>query len=391
MSCSPGRPKWRGIPAFRPMKHRDRGAPCSRSETPGWRAGFGIPWMIAFQPFATSWKEEIAWQTCPLSQQQTLRLRLSKKCDVPIGTRKAGYAPGDCAQLCTSLAKEYNLTDATASFHRNGFLILEDALPDQLLHGLRNASSYIMDKIFEVDPEGSFGGGAGKLPHRYSLGDSSATKSNFHLEAYAALVDLPTTTPLLQGIFGSPDYLAAGCGGDVVLAGAIEYQSLHPDAIWGQLEAEVSEYDVPPAVTINFVLQNLTATNGAMRIVPGSHRWRERPPSLLEEPDWMRLNTLCPVKAGAAVFRDNRCWHGGTPNLAEGLRALPNVEYFPPGAMPSLGWLDRPTMPLEIWQQLSPLARHISRGLVVQPGEQIVGQGIYSPASILDIMPFLRG
>ncbi|CAJ1346630.1 unnamed protein product [Effrenium voratum] len=286
---------------------------------------------------------------------------------------------------------EYNLNDATASFHRNGFLILEDALPDQLLHGLRNASSYIMDKIFEVDPEGSFGGGAGKLPHRYSLGDSSATKSNFHLEAYAALVDLPTTTPLLQGIFGSPDYLAAGCGGDVVLAGAIEYQSLHPDAIWGQLEAEVSEYDVPPAVTINFVLQNLTATNGAMRIVPGSHRWRERPPSLLEEPDWMRFNTLCPVKAGAAVFRDNRCWHGGTPNLAEGLRALPNVEYFPPGAMPSLGWLDRPTMPLEIWQQLSPLARHISRGLVVQPGEQIVGQGIYSPASILDIMPFLRG
>ena len=260
MSCSPGRPKWRGIPAFRPMKHRDRGAPCSRtllraatmrclllagarpqgggpqpqctnqprhavsgnsSHCLARQAGFGIPWMIAFQPFATSWKEEIAWQTCPLSQQQTLRLRLSKKCDVPIGTRKAGSAPGDCAQLCTSLAKEYNLTDATASFHRNGFLILEDALPDQLLHGLRNASSYIMDKIFEVDPEGSFGGGAGKLPHRYSLGDSSATKSNFHLEAYAALVDLPTTTPLLQGIFGSPDYLAAGCGGDVVLAGAI--------------------------------------------------------------------------------------------------------------------------------------------------------------------------
>ena len=51
--------------------------------------------------------------------------------------------------------------------------------------------------------------------------DASATKSNFHLEAYSALVDLPSTTPLLQKIFGSNDYFAAGCGGDVVLAGAI--------------------------------------------------------------------------------------------------------------------------------------------------------------------------
>ena len=51
--------------------------------------------------------------------------------------------------------------------------------------------------------------------------DASATKHNFHLEAYSALVDLPATTPLLQKIFGSRDYFAAGCGGDVVLAGAI--------------------------------------------------------------------------------------------------------------------------------------------------------------------------
>ena len=54
-------------------------------------------------------------------------------------------------------------------------------------------------------------------------GDASGTKSNFHLSAYAQLIDLPSTTPLLQHIFGSlSEYLAAGSGGDVVLAGAIE-------------------------------------------------------------------------------------------------------------------------------------------------------------------------
>ena len=41
-------------------------------------------------------------------------------------------------------------------------------------------------------------------------------------EAYASLVDLESTTPLLMAIFGSHEYLAAGCGGDVALAGAIE-------------------------------------------------------------------------------------------------------------------------------------------------------------------------
>lgn len=51
--------------------------------------------------------------------------------------------------------------------------------------------------------------------------DASATKSNFHLDGYAAVIDLPTTSPLLREIFGSNDYFAAGCGGDVVLAGAM--------------------------------------------------------------------------------------------------------------------------------------------------------------------------
>eukprot|EP00439_Symbiodinium_sp_Y106_P083890 s171_g24.t1 len=285
---------------------------------------------------------------------------------------------------------EFNVSRALESFQINGFVVLDNALSKLQLEDLRKACSNIMDQIFASDPEGSFGGGAGKLPHRYSLGDSSRTKSNFHLQAYASLVDLETTTPLLMAIFGSHEYLAAGCGGDVALAGAIEYQALHPDAIWGMLEKHAADYDMPPAVTVNFVLEDLTAINGPMRVVPGSHRWRHRPPTLREEPDWMMLNTLCPIKAGAAIFRDNRLWHGGTPNLSDRMRALPNMEYFPPGALPSLGWLDRHTMPWQIWRDLSPLAQYISRYVVAPPEESIPGVNEYSPAAILEIMPFLR-
>jgi hypothetical protein len=68
--------------------------------------------------------------------------------------------------------QDFNVTVAASFFDKHGFLVLEDALSEPLLQNLKNASGHIMEKIFEKDPEGSFGGGAGKLPHRYSLGDA---------------------------------------------------------------------------------------------------------------------------------------------------------------------------------------------------------------------------
>jgi ectoine hydroxylase-related dioxygenase (phytanoyl-CoA dioxygenase family) len=41
---------------------------------------------------------------------------------------------------------------------------------------------------------------------------------------------------------------------------------------------------------INFVLENLTAINGAMRLVPGSHRLKQNPPNLLQ--DWNRMGSM---------------------------------------------------------------------------------------------------
>ena len=35
----------------------------------------------------------------------------------------------------------------------------------------------------------------------------------------------------------------------------------------------------------------------------------------------MKYSTLVGAKAGAAIFRDNRCWHGATPNVSKEIRA----------------------------------------------------------------------
>jgi ectoine hydroxylase-related dioxygenase (phytanoyl-CoA dioxygenase family) len=53
--------------------------------------------------------------------------------------------------------------------------------------------------------------------------------------------------------------------------------------------------------------------DGAIRFVPGTQNSRLPIPSLSEEPQWMKMSTVCPIPAGCAVLRDIRCWHGGTP------------------------------------------------------------------------------
>ena len=165
------------------------------------------------------------------------------------------------------------------------------------------------------------------------------------------------------------DYMVLGAGGDLCLPGAVEYQHLHADVREsnqvsdGRLQTakdigiEIATEDgsdepdlttrrriidfCPAVVTINFAMCDLTWENGPIRQILGSHTWQMPPPPPADEPEWMRMSTLVGAPAGAGVIRDNRAWHGATPNLSREIRSLPNVEY---GA-PWLGPKHTKTMP----------------------------------------------
>ncbi len=269
---------------------------------------------------------------------------------------------------------------AATLFHRDGFVAVRDALDRDTLAALRAGAAEVIDQLVEADPDGSVGGGAGGLPHRYSFGGTSASRHLFHRPEWCALIDLPTTTPILTAIFGSADYLAYGAGGDLALPGAIEYQGLHSDNVWTELHdpvGGVSMRDLPvPVIHINFPLVDLTPENGPIRQIPGTHRSRAPIPTLADEPDWMRLSTVCPLPAGSAIIRDARCWHGGTPNLSTEVRAMPNIEYMAP-------WFRSEavvrSMERTMWETLSPHAQRITRFIVGDPGESIVGAGHHLP------------
>ncbi len=269
---------------------------------------------------------------------------------------------------------------AVELFHRDGFVAIRDAIPPEQLDRLRRAAAEVIEMLVEADPDGSVGGGAGGLPHRYSFGGTSATRQMFHRPEWCELLDMPTTTPILTAIFGSPNYIVCGSGGDLALPGAIEYQGLHSDNMWSELHdpvGGVTMRDLPtPAIHINFPLVDLTPENGPIRQIPGTHRSRAPIPRLADEPEWMRFSTVCPLPAGSAIFRDVRCWHGGTPNLSREVRAMPNVEYFAP-------WFRSEaimrSMSFERWQTLSPHAQRMCRYVVCDRGEPVVGEGFSHP------------
>jgi hypothetical protein len=269
---------------------------------------------------------------------------------------------------------------AATLFHRDGFVAVRDAVPPGQLDRLRDAAADVIEQLVAADPDGAVGGGAGGLPHRYSFGGTSASRHLFHRPEWCDLIDMPTTTPILAAIFGSPNYIVYGCGGDMAFPGAIEYQGLHSDNVWTELHDPVGGMtmrDLPvPSVHINFPLLDLTPENGPIRQIPGTHRSRAPIPRLADEPKWMRFSTVCPLPAGSAIIRDARCWHGGTPNLSREVRAMPNVEYFAP-------WFRseavQRTMSYETWQMLTPHAQRISRYVVGLPGERVVGEGFHHP------------
>ena len=195
------------------------------------------------------------------------------------------------------------------------------------------------------------------------------------------LLDLPLVDQLVSAIFGSADYCLRAASGDFCLPGAIHYQTLHSD-IRDYVDAQQTPFsaftdptntmsirDLPcPYVCVNFLPQDLTALNGPTRQIPGTQNSRQSIPTLAEEPEWMRLSTVCPAPAGSIMIRDVRAWHGGTPNLSDATRSIPNLEFYAP-------WFREPMVPgisYESFKKLSARAQQLTRLCVADSSEELV-------------------
>jgi ectoine hydroxylase-related dioxygenase (phytanoyl-CoA dioxygenase family) len=266
---------------------------------------------------------------------------------------------------------------AVRVFHRDGFVVVRDALDAEQVAFLRAGSDAAMHEIIALDPDRAGNRGS----HRYSFGGSSLTRSMLHTPEWQMLVDLPTVTPIVTAIFGSSEYMLRAASGDFCLPGATKYQPLHAD-MRDRIDAVTTPFssfhdprghlttrDLPcPYVCVNFLTVDATPLNGPTRQIPGSQHSRAPIPTLDEEPEWMRLSTVCPAPAGSVQIRDVRAWHGGTPNVSDHMRAIPNVEFYAP-------WFREPILPCITradHRRLSPHAQNVTRFSVIDSSEELL-------------------
>ena len=126
--------------------------------------------------------------------------------------------------------------------------MVRDLLNPEQLARWRDGCAEALRDILSVPGEGNrkYVAETGRLPHRYSYGTSSASRQMLHHPAWASMIDLPTTTPIVTEIFGGSDYRVWGSGGDLCLPGAIEYQHLHLD---GRDPQHLSDARIAPSGT----------------------------------------------------------------------------------------------------------------------------------------------
>ncbi len=77
-----------------------------------------------------------------------------------------------------------------------------------------------------------------------------------------------------------------------------------------------------------WMLDDFTPDNGALRVVPGSHRWNSLPQDVLDDPATPHPDeVLVTGKAGTVVVMNAHCWHGGTANRTERPRTALHAFY----------------------------------------------------------------
>lgn len=102
-----------------------------------------------------------------------------------------------------------------------------------------------------------------------------------------------------------------------------------------------------------WMLDDFTESNGALRVVPGSHSWGKLPVPGAKVAD----EILVTGKAGTVVVMNAHMWHGGTDNRTDGPRRAMHV-YFTRGDKPQQQY-QKSLVRAEVQARLSPLARKL--------------------------------
>lgn len=195
-------------------------------------------------------------------------------------------------------------TQQLADLDRDGFLVLPGLLGPEQVEALINR----IEELFDLEGENAGAefkkeSGARRLANCVDKG-----------EVFEQAIQIPEILAAKAHILG-PLFKLSSLNVRSTNPMSESDQPLHVD-----MNAIADEQGYWVANTI-FMLDDFTAENGATRIVPGSHKWGQRPQEQMEDPFAVHpRQVLVTGKAGTLVICNAHAWHGGTANRTAGHR-----------------------------------------------------------------------
>ena len=193
----------------------------------------------------------------------------------------------------------------------DGYLVLENFIDPAMLAALRRR----VDELFAE--EGNLAGsefkqepGARRLANLVDKGT-----------VFQQAIILPRLLPYIEHVLGK-EFKLSSLNVRSVNPHAQDAQPLHAD-----MGAVADERGYWVCNTV-WMLDDFTADNGPIRMVPGSHRWRKLPQDVLADAKSTHpREVILTGKAGAVVVMNAHMWHGGLANQTPSPRTAMHAFY----------------------------------------------------------------
>jgi ectoine hydroxylase-related dioxygenase (phytanoyl-CoA dioxygenase family) len=193
----------------------------------------------------------------------------------------------------------------------DGYLVLEAFMDPELLAALRQR----VEELFAE--EGERAGEEFKQEQQTRRLANLVNKG----ELFRQVIALPGLLEYVRNVLGPEIKLSS-----------LNARSANPHSSWVQpLHADMGA--VPDengywVCNTVWLLDDFTTENGAIRMVPGSHRWRKLPQEALEEPSAPHPEeVLLTGTAGSVVVMNAHMWHGATANRTGAPRTAMHAFY----------------------------------------------------------------
>jgi hypothetical protein len=198
-------------------------------------------------------------------------------------------------------------------FHRDGFLVLHDVLPRELIPVLKSD----LDRALNSDPKP---GAMLELQMRiFEL--SKANLAIFELEPIVSFAEkLLVYDPHVvhNNSFRTPS------GGGI----STWHQDDPPHYLVTHGEPPTNVRLPVMLFTANYYLTDVESIDfGPTQAIPGSHLFGAAPPGEMAGTKWESSIVSCLGRAGTVVMFNNQVWHRGAPNRSDRVRYMTQVSY----------------------------------------------------------------